>query len=221
MSSLLTLRQNLRQEMRVDPSGRVQADTLLNRNLNQAIAQIQQDGDYNWGFNDADYSTSTVVGQAAYTLPSDFVRIEAGTIKYNEYQLMPVDYRWLKGTNQTLAVNGSPSYYYLRNNNLNLFQRPDAINALEMSYRKQLAIMASDSDDSGLPLVFNEAIVLYAAYLCWNDFSGKEDKAITSFQSYNETMKGLFAQYLGSRDESNFNMAFETTSDYSSTPFYN
>jgi len=220
MSTLLSLRSQLRQEMRVDPNGRIQPDAILNRNINQAVRQIQQDGDYNWHFNDAEYTVSTIVSIGTYLLPSDFVRLEFNTVKYNNYSIIPVDYRWLKRTVSTLATDGNPSYYYIRGSNIGIYARPNAIKTLEFEYRKQLPSMSSDGTDSGLSTDFDEAIVQYASFLCWQDFEGKENKTASSLQAYNETMKGLFAQYLGRRDEVNYGINFETTNNFTSDPFY-
>jgi len=205
--------------MRVDPNGRIQGDSLLNRNLNQAVKQIQQDGDYNWHFNDGDYSVTTVVSTGTYALPTDFVRLEEDSVKYNTYSLNKADYRWLKRTNSTLATDGNPSYYYLRGSSIGLFQRPNDTKTLEFPYRKKLTAMSADADDSGLPDEFDEAVIQYASFLSWGDFEGKENKATSCLQTYGETMKGLFAQFLGRRDEGNFQMGFETVNS-SVTPFY-
>lgn len=208
MSNLQTLRTQLRQEMRVDPNGRIHSDNILNRNINQAIRQVQQDGDYQWHFNDAENTESTVVSQANYTLPSDFVRIEEASVRWKGIRLTPRTFNFLK-EGSLLTVDGQPSYYALRGNAMYIAQPPNAIEDLTYNYRKQLPTMDVDSDDSGIPVDFDEAITQFAAYLSWQDFAGKQDFSIQAVQSYNEMIKGLFAQYLGRRDESNFNMSFE------------
>lgn len=215
MSTLSTLRSRVRLEkVRIDPNGRIQSDTILNSNINQAVTQIQQDGDFGWHFNDAEYSVATVASTATYALPSDFVRIEKGTVKWNTSLLERADYNWLVRTNSSLAVDGTPAYYYLRGVNIGLFQRPNEIQNLTFNYRKKLAAMAADGTDSGLPSDFDEAIIQYATYLCFAPFAGKEDKALQAVQAYNEAMKGLNAQYLGTRDEENFGMGFETINNH-------
>ncbi len=215
MSMLSALRSRVRLEkVRIDPNGRIQSDSILNNNINQAVTQIQQDGDFGWHFNDAEHSVATVVSTGTYALPSDFVRLEMGTVKWNAQPLDRAGYNWLVRTNSSLAVDGTPSYYYLRGVNIGLFQRPDAIQNLTFNYRKKLAAMAADGTDSGLPSDFDEAIIQYATYLCFSPFAGKEDKALQAVQAYNEAMKGLNAQYLGTRDEENFGMGFETINNH-------
>lgn len=209
MATLQTLRDQLKDELKIDPNNSIWSNTVLNRAIVQAVRQIQQDGNYDWHFNDNETSMSTVVSQATYALATGFVRLEDGTVKYNQYQLKPADYVWLKGTFTTLAQDGQPVYYYLRGNNLGVYPRPNAIQTLEYTFRKKLTDMSSDTDDSGLPDEFNEALTQFACYLTWNDIEGREDKAIAAINNYNEMIKGLFDQFLGRRQDANFNFSFD------------
>jgi hypothetical protein len=210
MSTLTTLRSKLRSELKIDPNGKIWSDGTLNGAINQAVSQIQQDGNHDWHFNDNEHSIPTVINQSAYALPDTFVRLEEGTIEYDGDQLNPADYGWLKRRDLT-TTSGQPSYYALRNANIYLGYRPNAIKTLEFTYRSALTAMSSDATDSGMPSTFDQALIKYAAYLCWSPIEGRSDKAQMALREYNQMMEGLFAQYLGRRDESNFNMAFETT----------
>ncbi len=217
MSTLQTLRDAVRiNKQKIDPNGRVWADSEVDTAIKQAVTQIQQDGDYNWHFNDAENSQNTVVSTGTYALPDGFVRIEKGTVKYNGQPLLPRDYGWLKRNNTTLAVDGNSSVYYLRGNNIGLFQRPNDIKVLEFLYRKKLATMAADASDSGMESDFDEAIVQYASYMLWSVIQGRNDNAISAIQNYKQAMEGLNAQYLGRRDDADFSFKFETIQDYSS-----
>lgn len=210
MATRSTYRSRLRTELKIDPSGRIWSDSTLNNNIQQAVYQVQQDGNYDWPFNDATNTTATVVSTATYNLPTAFVRIEAGTVKWNAQQLIPADFRWLTANNQSLAVDGNPSYYYLRGSTIGLFQRPNAIQNLTYLYRGKLADFSDDVTDNGMPNEFTEAISQYAAYLTWSDVEGRGDKAIESLQNYKQVLEGLNDQFLGARrDESNFGFGFE------------
>ena len=210
MSTLLTLRNLVRNnKQKIDLNGRVWSDGEINTAIKQAITQIQQDGDYNWHFNDAEFSQNTSIGTATYALPTGFVRIEKGTVKYNTQPLDPIRYATLKRNYTTLAVNGNPSVYYLRGVNIGLFQRPDAINVLEFLYRKKLTAMAVDVDDSGMESDFDEAIVQYASFMLWSVIQGRNDNAISAIQNYKQAMEGLNEQYLGRRDDADFQFGFE------------
>ena len=202
--------------MRIDPNARIWSDAVLSEALTKAVNQIQQDGDFSWSFNDAENTTATVASQAAYTLPTDFVRIEADTVLWNNSVLEPTDYRYFLKNRAWITTDGTPSRYALRGNYIYLALRPNAIQNLTYGYRKKLTKMSADSDDSGMPDEFNRALTTFAIYLCFSDIEGKQDLAVTAIQSYNELMKGLFSQYLGTRDENNFIFSFETIGTYSS-----
>lgn len=209
MSNRSTLRTAVRNELKIDPNGRIWSDSVINSALVKAVTKIEQDGNYDWHFNDAENSQSTVISTGTYNLPTGFVRVE-GPVKWNGQVLDSTSYKYLKSAYSTLAVDGTPTVYYLRGSLIGLFQRPDAIQTLEYPYRKELTAMSSDSDDSGMESKFDEAITQYASYLCWKQIQGREDKATQAIQYYKEAMEGLYAQYLGRRDDVNFGMSFET-----------
>jgi hypothetical protein len=210
MSTLLTLRGKLRTEIKIDPSGRIWTDSTLNAAINQAVNQLQQDGDYMWHFNDGVNTEPTVIGQSAYTLPSNFVRLELGSLLYDGGQLHPKTYNELWVDGLTTATNGTPSYYALRGTSLYLAQPPDAIKTLTYLYRTKLTAMSADANDSGVPDAFDIALVKWAAYLCWSTIEGRSDKAVAAAQDYQEAMKGLNAQYLGRRQDENYQFQYET-----------
>lgn len=207
MANLQTLRGYLREEMRKDPNGRIQSDALLNRNINSAVEQICADFNYEFPVCDGENTASTVISQAAYTLPSDFVRIEQGTVNYDSSPLDLADYRWLKNTFVNLAQDGTPTFYYLRNGALNLFPRPSAIKTLNFSYRKGPADMVNNTDNCFLSDVFNKAITFYSSYLCFNDFD--TDSALQALQNYNLEMQNINTRF-NFQDETQYHFDFET-----------
>lgn len=208
MSTLQTLRDKLRSEIKIDPNGRIWSDTVLNRNINSAVSRIQADGNYNWHFCDAENSESTVAAQSAYALPANFARVEEGTVTYDTQVMTPVSYKYVLSAS-LLDQSGTPMYYSLRGTNMYLVAVPDAIKTLKYGYRKKLTEMSSDATDSGLPSEFDYPVIKWAAYLSWAAIRDGEQKAVAVAQDYQELMKDLFAQYLGRRDESDFNMTFE------------
>lgn len=208
MATLATLRSYLRSELKIDPNERVWSDSILNRAINDAVDQVQQDGDYNWHFNETENSESTVIDQAAYTLPSDFVRLELNSVTYDSSEIFKDDYNylWKQGWFDT---SGKPSKYALRGTSIYLALRPNEIKTLKYLYKSKLTAMVADADDSGLPDDFNLAVIKWAAYLAWSTIEGRENKGIAAAQDYQEAIKGLFAQYLGRRDEGDYQFNFE------------
>ena len=209
--NLQNLRSLLKKRLRVDQSGRIWDDSLLNVNLNEALSTIQQDGSFAWTFNDAQYSGVSVVGQAEYALPSDFARLELNGIKYDNYMLIKKDYRRVFDS-YNLTEQGTPGIYYLRGSNFGVNPLPNSIKPIAFLYRKVLPQMVDDTDDSGMPEQFNEAIINYASYLCWADLqsNANNQKAAQAKQQYDLAMQGLYAQFLGRDDEANFGWEWET-----------
>lgn len=202
------LRDDLRLELKIDPNGRIWSDSILNKNIEKARTKIQADGGHNWSFNDGEYSVSSVAGTATYALPSDFVRLEEGQVRYNNTSVFPVDYARLKAQYPDLTSQGQPSFYYLRGANIGFFQVPNEVKTIDFCYRKKLTLFTADSDDSGMADEFNEAIIQYACYLCWSDIQGREDKATQAIQNYTEAMDALYSQYLN-RNDANLTFKFE------------
>ncbi len=196
-------------ELKIDPNARVWSDSALNANIKTARERIQQDGGYDWYFNDGeDSSTTTAIGTQEYTLPDNFVRLELA--KYDGSPLSPTTKKYLKATNRSLTSNGRPAQYYLLGNKIGLWLRPDDAKTLDLTYRKKLDDLATDADVEVMPDEFVEAIVQYSAYLSWSDIQGREDKAIQAMQNYKEAIEGLYSQYLGMRDDADILFKYET-----------
>lgn len=212
MSTLQTLRSNLRSELKTDPNGRVWSDSVLDRNINEAVRTIQQDGSFSWFFNDGQHTESSVVGQGTYDLPEDFARLELRGIKYDNYMLSKRDYRQVFDS-YDLTQQGNPSVYYLRASGgvqqFGILPLPNSVKVISFLYRKLLPLMTSDTDESGMPSDFDEAIQAYAEYLCWNDLT-PNPKTVQALEKYRLSMQGLYAQYLGREDEANFGWGIET-----------
>lgn len=209
MSDLQTLRSKLRSELKIDPNGRIWNDTVLNRAINDAVGQIESDGNYDWHFNNAENNENTVIGQSGYDLPDNFVRLEADTVLFDSHELYPIDYNF-GWKNNYFSTSGTPSSFAIWANKIYLGKNPDQIKTLKYLYKKKQTAMTADANDSGLPSEFDLPCVKWAAYLCWGTIEGKENKSISSAQDFQEAMKGLFAQYLGRRDKNEFSFAIET-----------
>ena len=214
MSTLLELRGKLRTEMRKDPNGRIQADSLLDRNLNKAVDKIAAWADFAWPHCDGDYSVTTTPSDGTYDLPEDFVRIEKGSredvnigsVKFNTKPLREVDFRWLKTTFPSLSIDGDVSYYSVRGFSIYLFKRPTIAAALEFLYRKSPSEMVDDDDDCFFGSDFDKAIVFYAKYYCFRDFD--PDSAKIAYDDFTNEVILLQAKYLN-RDENTGDFTME------------
>jgi hypothetical protein len=208
MSDLQTLRSKLRSELKIDPNGRIWNDTVLNRAINDSIGQVESEGNYDWHFNNAENSESTVIGQSGYDLPDNFVRLEADTVLYDSASLRPIDYNF-GWKNKYFTTSGTPSSYSVWGDKIYLAKMPDSIKSLQYLFKKKQTAMVADSNDSGLPSEFDLSVIKWAAYLCWSTIEGKENKSISAAQDFQEAMKGLFAQYLGRREQNNYSFGIE------------
>jgi hypothetical protein len=207
MSTLLQLRSQVRTGLRTtDPNARVWSDTLLDQYINEAVSTIQQDGSFDWHFNEGSYSVASVIGTHEYDLPDDFARMESLGVKYDNSMLVAMDYRVVFDF-YSLTQQGTPGIYYLRDDKFGVLSVPDSVKTMAFLYRKVLPLMIDDLDDSGMPQVFDEAISRYALYLCWTDITNN-DMATQSFNRYKTAMEGNYTQYLGRRDEANFQFGF-------------
>lgn len=211
MSTRLELRDNLREEIKIDDKERIWSDAILNRNLETSKRQVQQDGNHDWFFNDAENTETTVAGTREYSLPSDFVRVERRTVLYNGNLMLKTTLNAIKRTFSDFTQQGTPNYYYVRGTIMGLHLIPNEAKTLNYLYRKKLPDYTADSDDSGMPSEFDEAMIQYAAYLTWNDVQGRQDKAVEAIQNYKQALEGLKQQYILMRAEDIFTYNMERT----------
>ena len=211
MSTLAILTGQLRAEMRKDPSGRIQSDSILTRNLNKAVENICTANNYNFYFCDGDFYTLTSIGTRDYAFPADFVRVEEGTVRYGQRALSYSDYRVLKRNEPSLFTTGRPTTYYFRNGSLCLFPCPSEELELEYAYRKGPTPMSLPDDECFFPDDFNKAIILYAAYLCFRDYD--KNSALSALQDFNQEMVNINSKYTVI-DENGYNFSFETINKY-------
>ena len=165
--------------------------------------------DFNFYFPqcDGDTSSMTVIGQAGYTQPTDFARVEQGSVIYDRSPLDLADYDWLKNRFIDLTTTGTPTFYYLRNQKLNLYPAPDSVKQIQWSYRKKPTNMVNNTDSCFLSDDFDQAITFYAAYLCFNDYD--KDFALSALQNYNQEKENVITLY-NFNDETLFHFDYET-----------
>lgn len=173
--------------------------TQLNLRLNLALRELQKrlilSGEQ---YYVVCYYTNTVVDQAAYALPSDFLNIVrldyilsgsgATAVEQKLYAMTP-NQRDLLGT-----TSGAPRYYYFQNNNLILAPAPDAIYQLHLEYTYYVTDMVNGSDTPDAPQQFHEYIVLMAV----RDMMVKDNRPLgnieTKLKEYEELLKQMASQ---------------------------
>ena len=128
-------------------------------------------------------TTNTVINQAAYALPSDFL------------QIIRLDYitQGTGVTAQTQKINfitpnqidlisetsGVPAFYYMQKNNLILAPVPNAIWTLHLEYSYYVADMVQTTDVPDAPQQFHP----YIAYLTARDCMVKDGRNLSSIEA--------------------------------------
>lgn len=140
-------------------------NTWINLAHRQVQLELLQAGS-NWYMKPVE--TFTVIGQADYLWPSDFVvehRLEvvlSGTgTNENRQALVPVT------TNMSDLIplaKSTPTNYYIKKDRFTLTPVPDSAYLMRLYYSPMVADLASDSDVPDIPEQFMEMVALYAAF---------------------------------------------------------
>jgi len=211
MSTLSELKDKVQSELRMNTSYRVFSEDIVRDAINQGRFKVQSEGYFRWVENEAEHSFSTVASTATYALPARFIKLD-GSVFYNNSPLIGIRYEDLLRQNPDLTPEGTPSHYSLRGANMRLFLVPNEIKTVKYTYRVKLADLSADADDNVFGADFDEAIVQYACFILYKRILGKEQKALSCMQVYEEKMKELRTAYLGdaARNDSFLRFGFET-----------
>jgi hypothetical protein len=102
-----------------------------------------------WYFNEATTSASltTSASQAFYSLPDDFMKLDALTVTISSAKsdLDPMPYIEMDARDSANS-NGVPRWYSVYKNQLRYFPIPDSAYVVTMSYQKRLATLSADAD---------------------------------------------------------------------------
>lgn len=175
---------------------RIWSESQVANFINTARLKIQSEGRFDWGFNEAEYSFSTVASTATYALPTGFVRV-VGNISYDGSNLASMTFREFRSKYPVATEEGRPSIYYLNNSSIGFYLIPNEAKTVRFVYAKKLTDLSADSDDNVMTSDFDRAIVLYACYLAYRQITGKEQKGLVCLQDYEEQMLILKESFLG------------------------
>lgn len=154
--------------------------------------------------------TNTIINQAAYAVPSDFIQIlrfsyvtqGTGTTadEAKVFEMTPNQRDLLSD------VSGAPKFYYFQRNNLILAPVPDAIYTLRLEYSYYVADMVNDSDLPDAPQQFHP----YIAYMTARDCMVKDARNIASIEAQLNQYELLLKQIAVQRDADGARMVVET-----------
>lgn len=188
MSSLSTLRSLTRGELKnVDPNGRVWSDSEIDNAVNNAFADVQAAGNFDWPANQKATTVPVVAGTAEYALPTGFVSVKA--LRGVSLRPMPVTYAQV-----VLAgpASGTPWGFYLYGDKLGLYPTPVAGDTLSMAYAAAHPKL-TDSVPCAFAEEFDQAIACRAAYYVVRSRPNMSDMAERKKRQSDDDIASLFA----------------------------
>nr|AKH46390.1 hypothetical protein [uncultured marine virus] len=193
--TLSTLRSELRTELKIDNQKNIWTDATLTSYINEAILQVQTEGNLDWAENVGGSQTDTVVaGTDSYAYATDLGRIEVVKLGDN---VLTQESKAALVRKYDITKTGTPSSYYIEGANLKLFPVPTAGGTLTTTYRKRLPLLSADADLLAFPDDFAPALVHYAAFKSWVGYSGgASGNAQMEFQAYEGAMNIVKSVYL-------------------------
>jgi len=200
-TTLQALISEVRDEIKIDPTGTIASNSLIEQNLNKALRKIQEDVSYDLAENAEYFVMTTQASVREYNLPEDFKRMaEPSSVKFgSSTPVYSSDYTTLLGLYDMNDQSAIPTHYYIRKINadwkIGFYPTPQANETATIPYLRRLPEM-SHAQDNPLPSEYDEVIVLYAAYLTLRRISGYEQQANSNYQAYKELSKSLLANTL-------------------------
>lgn len=187
MTSLATLRTRLSEDYTRDPNYRIRNQSAVERAINKWYTRVQKDLWWTEWSNENNATTSTVAGSELYDLPSDFIRMKL--IRYNGDDLVETTRKAIKRADET-SQSWTPHRYYLYNNKLGLYPVPSAVGTLDLEYYQSETTLSS-AQDTQLPSIVDDAILLFAAYklFLWVRDTGSAQSFYQDYQDEVNTLR--------------------------------
>lgn len=191
MTSQSTLRTLTRDEIRIDPNGKIWTNAQIDGFVNKAYLDITIDASLDLQENQEETTITTAVGTREYNLPADFLRVDSVSIDNRELENTTKKQVVIINTDQT---QGQPFEYYLYNNKIGFNPVPNQIFVFNLLYKSLLPTI-TDSVESELPDRFDSLIAVRAAYYAFRQVRGNEQAAVDKNRQYEEEMTRLMAMY--------------------------
>jgi hypothetical protein len=144
-------------------------------------------------------TTSTISGTVAYSLPSDFARLESVVRTVDRAPLHPISIDWMDTLS---AASGTPQLYALDDQGLNLYPTPDGVYALKLRYWKDPVDMAGDTDVPSLPAAHQDILVSYAVSRAFRAEDDQE-RAVAFMQDFERGITEMAADRRGEVNDGN------------------
>lgn len=108
--------------------------------------------------------TQTVIGQADYVLPTDFLKVNRLEIVESSPETRPIEPITLNQQDFLPQANAASESYYLRKGSIILVPPPDSVKTLRLTYSYRVADMVSDTEVPDVPEEYHEFLAVLAAY---------------------------------------------------------
>ncbi len=196
-----------------DPSAGYFTLAILNQRLNLNLRELQKRLiSANEQYYTVCSTTQTVVGQAAYALPSDFLQIiRLDYITQGSgvtAQTQKIQFITPNQVDLLAETSGTPAFYYMQKNNFILAPVPDRILTLHLEYSYYVADMVATSDIPDAPQQFHP----YIAYLTARDCMVKDGRPLTAIESQLGQYEMLLKQIAVQREADGARMVVSTES---------
>jgi hypothetical protein len=139
-------------------------------------------------------TTPTVVAQTAYnlsTFAADIIRIRSVMLDGSVLQPLSIEEAdtYLADREKSGQSNGTPSFYWLWADQINLWPAPDtAGKLLKVFYQKRPAAVAADGDTPGIPLHMHADLVDYV-YAQVLETTGEREAASRRMDRFDGTVR--------------------------------
>ena len=188
----------------------VQVNAFLNNAYREVQKQLIQAGEMYY-LKTAE--TMTVVDQADYVLPTDFLkthRVElvlSGTgVNEQRGQINPIT---LNEQNLVWAQSGTPGFFTMKKDRIQLFPTPAQAQTLRLFYSYRITEMSADADIPDVPEDYHEYIAVLATLDCFV----KDDRVPSNLTTKMEMYKQLMKQASENRIEDQSRKVRITTDD--------
>lgn len=203
--------QSLASDYLDDPSNTYFSLSLLKMRLNLSMRELQKRlilaGEQ---YYVVAVQTNTVINQAAYALPADFLNItrldyvlSGSGPTANEQKIVSIT----PNQRDLVAGNsGAPQYYYFQNTNIMLWPVPDQIYQMRLEYTYSLVDMVYDNEVPDCPEQFAE----YPVILTVRDCMVKDARPLGNIETKLKEYEELFKQMAASRRDDGPRMIVST-----------
>lgn len=175
MTTAADLRTKFRdQYAKIDRTGKVWGNSVVNGFLNRAKDQIEKDTSYSLPINETS-TTFTITGATTYTLPTDYVKNVLVSIWQNplgKTDKQTITMRWL--------TTWIPNQYYLYGWSIGF--DTTGWTSVSMLYKRR-TLTISDSQDCELDDICDDALCAFATYLAFKSV-GKVNEANQALWDY-------------------------------------